>query len=51
MSGRQIMNVKKQYVPNKDLTIDLPSNIDEGVYLVRLINDETVRAIPIVISK
>ena len=45
------MTVTKRVYPNKDLTIDLPSNIDEGMYYVRLINDYTVKAVPIVISK
>ncbi|MFH6769028.1 T9SS type A sorting domain-containing protein, partial [Gaetbulibacter aquiaggeris] len=50
-SGRQIMKVKKPFVPNQDLTIDLPLKIDEGMYYVRLMNDYTVKAVPIVVSK
>ena len=51
MSGRQIMNIKKQFVPNRDLTIDLPSSINEGMYFVRLKNNKTVKSVPIIISK
>ena len=51
VTGRQILNVRKRVVPNKDMTIDLPISIDDGLYYVRLKNNRSVKAVPVIISR
>ena len=50
MSGRQVQNVKKQYDPNKDLLVELPPDIDQGVYFIKLKNKNSVKAVRLIIS-
>jgi len=51
VSGREILRVKKQYFPNKDVRIQLPSSIEEGMYFVQLRNNRSVKSVSVYIRK
>ncbi|MBJ7879229.1 DUF7507 domain-containing protein, partial [Gelidibacter salicanalis] len=51
VTGREVFKVKKRYLANRDILIDLPSSMDAGMYFVQLLNNIEVKSVPVIITK